>query len=661
MKSPLILRLLLAVVHDVRRFEPDVKGLDRDIITIKARFKHEGAGFLSCALSSLCDAVDYGLATGHFACPHGFSTCHGGALPKLLSGLLCKVFDDRTGSLRESASVESIKSLRQILRLFKKLKLESSREESLHDKAVGVFWDTDLACTESFNPVRASLLSRVAGYGLNRLGSYLPERCIPKHGPGAVLERLAPNQKWQGIYQSILDEDFDHGHFGVEPFGILGGDEPSATRTARQDVHDHISDQCVKEAVGPLSSHGLSSGLVARLVSVAKNSTSRRTITIEPLLGMFYQQALNTGLREAIARDTVLSRCLSLTDQSVNQTFALEGSRSGEWATLDLSAASDRLSNELVKLVFARHREFYFSMIACRSSEVYDPLKKARTLRKFAGMGNALTFPVQSVVFANIAMAAILFCEGYSAPSFWDVRRVSRLVRVYGDDIIVPTYYARQVVDWIESFGLLVNRKKSFMEGYFRESCGLDAYRGHDVTPVYVRDDPEQLAADPSIAASLVSTSNQLWMLGHYSAATLLQEVVDGTLGRLPILSEDSGGLGWHIRSGACEYQRWNKHLHYLEVRAPVVVPKFVKDPIGGYAALLKFFLTPLIQRDGKHLERSVKRFKTRIVWRWMPARAGSLSTDKLIAVRQQARRFTGEIRFTRPKKARSSHQRKSG
>lgn len=656
MKSPLILRLLFAVVDDLQRLQPDVKGLDRDKVTIKARYEHEGTGFLSCALSSLCDSVDYGLSTGRFACPLGFTKCRGGALPRMFSGLLCKVFDIRTGRLLDSASVEAVKSLRQITRIGKKIQLDARREEVLHESAVGVFWETDMGCQEQFVQGRSDLLSRVCGYGLNLLSHFKRETTIPRHGPGAVYERLAPNQKWIGIYQSILDEDFDHDSFGMFPFGVL---ELEHDEWRLNDVSHETSHERVAVSRESQSIRRQSSGRVARLISVAKNSTSRRTITIEMLASMFYQQALNTELREIITRCPVYSRCLDLTNQSINQMFALEGSRTGEWSTLDLSAASDRLSLSLVKLVFARHGEFLDAMIECRSSEVLDRNKRPQALKKFAGMGNALTFPVQSVVFASIAISAILYSEGYSAPSYRNVKRAARLVRVYGDDIIVPTNYASQVVDWIESFGLKVNQKKSFMAGNFRESCGLDAFRGYDVTPVYLRDDPEQLAADPCIAASLVSTSNQLWMQGLYSAATVLSDRVEEVLGRLPILSPQSGGLGWHIRNGASEYQRWNKQLHYLEVRAPVVLPKIVRDPIGGYAALLKFFLTPLIQRGSGHLSRSVKRFKNRIAWRWMPAEAGFTSVDKLAELNRQAKRYTSEHKFTRPKRAKPLYPKK--
>jgi hypothetical protein len=625
MKSPLKLRLLRALLLDFARLEPDMKGLDRDFVTIKARFEHEGIGFLSVALPSLCDAVDYGISKGRFACPTGFKHCQSGALPRLFSGLLCRVFDPRTGSLKDSPCPRAVKCLREALRIFKKLALESKRDDVLHRNAVRTFWESDSLCKGSFDPLRAGLLSRVAGYILASPSLNRPGELVPRHGPGAVYEKLAANQKWSAIYQNVRNADFDVTKYGFDVFGC----PEQATEAINQLEYPHS----IRGYPGVLQSdvsHRLSCGSRARLVSVPKNSVSRRTITVEPVLKMFIQQGLNQVLRDNIEKCPILSKCLALEDQSINQKLALIGSITGEWTTLDLSSASDLLSLDMVKLVFGRHQEFLDLMIECRTQEV-EFEDGFRPLKKFAGMGNALTFPVQSIAFAVIAMSSILFTDGFSRPRYWDVKRAARRVRVYGDDIIVPTEYACQVVDWIESFGLKVNRKKSFMEGNFRESCGLDAYMGVDVTPVYVKDDPDESSKDPSTIAGLVAASNLLWDRCLYGASQVLKDVVEEAFGRqLPLVSRECGGLGWITRDGASDVQRWNKKLHYLEIKVPVLKPTKVGDRLGGYPALLKFFLTPLIERDKEHLRMSVKRFDNRIAWKWMPAQAGTKYVDRV-------------------------------
>lgn len=633
MKSPLIVRLLQALLRDVARLEPDVKGLDRDFVTIQARFEHEGVGFLSVALASLCDAVDYGLATKRFTCPTGFRKSRSGALPRLFSGLLCKVFDLRTGSLKEDPCLRAVKNLRQILRFFKKFVPDTSRETTLHDDAVRTFWDAELRCSESFNPLYSSLLSRVAGYTLSGLSLFRPDQIIPKHGPGAVRERLAPNQKWSEAFES-LNTDSAYDRYALDLFR-------SANRTSEELLLDYssgVTGRMFKIGNRSFLSHGLSPRGCARLVSVPKNSSARRTITVEPLLNMFIQQGLNTELRSQIEKCSVLKNCLALTDQSYNQYLALEGSRTGEWSTIDLSSASDLLSYELVKLVFGRHTEFSFCMDQCRT-EFVERDKLPQRLAKFAGMGNALTFPVQSCVFALLAICAILYSEGYSAPSVRDVRRTSRVVRVFGDDIIVPSRYSRQVNQWIESFGLKVNQKKSFMEGNFRESCGLDSFMGVDVTPIYYRVDPLNSPVDAETLGSWVSTSNQLWDVALYSTSDVLRGAVEEAFKPLPLVSRESGALGWFTRGGSSSFQRWNRDLHYLEVRAPRLVPSYQLDRLGGEPALFKFFLTPLIQRDKDHLKRSTKRFSSRIAWRWMPAQAGTSYLDPIQALEAKMRK----------------------
>lgn len=130
MKS-LLLTTLRSLLDDIQRLQPDVKGLDRDFETIEARVEDEANGFLTVALPAFGKALDKAYASGQFACPAGFKLVPRGSLPRLFSGLTSKVFDDRTGQLKEPPDVDSIVSLRQITMLFKKLSLTPNREETL--------------------------------------------------------------------------------------------------------------------------------------------------------------------------------------------------------------------------------------------------------------------------------------------------------------------------------------------------------------------------------------------------------------------------------------------------------------------------------------------------------------------------------------------------
>lgn len=602
MKSPIV--LLTHLFTDVKRLVPHVKGLDRDIITIEARFEHEGYSFLSVAFSSLCDALDEGLTKGRFTCPTGFKRIKSGALPRIFSGLLCDVFDAITGHLKQDPDLGSIKCLREILRMFKKASSGSTRDDILHEIAVTNFFETEGSVLRVIPDTRGHFLKDVCRFILPDLQNVDLRDIVCKHGPGATQERVVNNQKWAFTLQAF--NELDSERFGYDCLFSSLRTEEGGYDLPDVPEREYFSRRC------------------AKLISVAKNSTSRRTITVEPVLSMFIQQGLNTKIRDAIVKCPVLNNCLSLTDQTANQKLALEGSLTREWATLDLSSASDLLSLELVKHVLAKCSTFLSAALDCRSTHVQEGQKFApQAIAKFAGMGNALTFPVQSVVFATIAIAAILTQDG-KRPSYRNVVRASRCVRVYGDDIIVRTSHAHAVVDWIGSFGLKVNTSKSFMEGNFRESCGVDAYAGVDVTPVYLRTRPDQYSAEPEAIASLVSTSNQLWMRCLYSASAALQAEVEMRLSRrLSIVPKRSSALGWHSRIDACVAHRWDTRLQRLVFRAPVIVPTTYRDSIDGYAALLKFFHVPLLGRGRKHLKESQRRFSSRIVMSWMPAEAG--------------------------------------
>jgi hypothetical protein len=123
-------------------------------------------------------------------------------------------------------------------------------------------------------------------------------------------------------------------------------------------------------------------------------------------------------------------------------------------------------------------------------------------------MGNATTFPVQSLVFWSICVAA-LQRHGFHQPG---------AVFVFGDDIVIPSECAELVINELESFGLLVNRTKSFWRGAFRESCGVDAFNGVNVTPVRWKTtiDAEHLVD----LQSLSDIAMRLRIAGYEEAAT---------------------------------------------------------------------------------------------------------------------------------------------
>lgn len=613
MKSPI--ELLRSLLFDFKRLEPDVKGLERDLISLKKRYKHEGYGFLSVALSSLGHALQQGLSTGCFSCPMGFERIHGGTIPKLFSGMFSEVFEPLSGRVKQDLNLGTLTNLYQILFLFKKTQVSQSNELLLDEKACSEFFSNDIISSKVSFPEREKYrLGLIARFILPKLRLLDFGKIACRHGPGAVAERLTPNQKWCGVTDGIFNDSFRVKELDLDTFAV-NFDSVMLAVASSSEV------ECIRP--GPTSKRVLDYGAsrsTARLVSVEKNCSSRRTITVEPLLNQFIQQGLNTMLRDSISQCSILSQCLALTDQSKNQKLALEGSLTGKWSTIDLKAASDLMSLPLVKLVFGSHEEFLHHAIDSRTTHVSHGTSVVNVC-KFAGMGNALTFPIQSVVFATIALAAILDLTHVSA-STRNLRRAARHIRVYGDDIIVDHRYVHQVVNWLTLFGLKVNQRKSFFEGNFKESCGVDAYKGVDITPVYLRAAPDNTSTEPNDIVSLISFANQAWMAGLYEASACVKGEVEKRLGyALPLVTSFSGSLGWFSRQEASHATRWCDKLQMMLTKAPVLQTKQRSDPLDGWPALLKFFHVPLIGRPLKHLLYTPKRYQLSISKRWLPVR----------------------------------------
>ena len=588
MKS--LIGLSRALVKDLMRLHPEVRGLDRDLLTIEARIKSEGVGFLSVALPSFGKAFDQSLASGKMANIAGFA--NNGQIPKFLSGIVCHIFDTLTGVLKEDAPYDHILSVRQVCYFFKKFLPSDERDEYLAKLAVKDFNDVE----SSIKEVSPSLLSRfehVCSFVLPELD--LVQDFEGRHGPGAVFEGYTTNQKWLEVYRRLLEFD--------DKLLSIGYDLPASLLVESLDSEKFLKNDPV--------------GTCARLVTVPKSCSALRTITVEPCLNQFVQQGLNTTLRDHIKKCKVLSRSLTLDSQTPNQVLAIEGSQVGNWCTIDLSSASDLLSLEVVKACFARRPRFLEALLASRTPSVNDGSNTV-TLKKYAGMGNATTFPVQSIVFAMLAITSIT--SSSERVTYRKLCNAANDVRVFGDDIIIKSEHFQAFADWIISFGLKINQGKTFSSGNFRESCGVDAYKGVDVTPVYLRHDPDNSSTDPSAFASVVATSNQLWLRGYYKCSDYLRKLVD-RIHSLPLVPFDSQGLGWHTRQNVRTCQRWSSTLHRFEVQTYVPVGSRRKDRLDGYPALLKYFHHPLIGRDDPtHLSVSVRRFNLKLRKRWVQA-----------------------------------------
>lgn len=205
-----------------------------------------------------------------------------------------------------------------------------------------------------------------------------------------------------------------------------------------------------------------------RFTSVPKDSTKNRGICIEPSLNLWFQLSVGSYIRRRLKRKRGI--CLD-SGQDVHRRIACISSLSGEFGTLDLSNASDTICRNLVRLLLP---DDWFALLDdLRSPYTFIEGKWVR-LEKFSSMGNGFTFELETLIFYAICTVMSDYQECWC----------------YGDDMIVPTSSFRDVVAALEFFGFEVNRKKSFGDGPFRESCGGDYFNGVAVRPYYLKEIP---------------------------------------------------------------------------------------------------------------------------------------------------------------------------
>lgn len=217
----------------------------------------------------------------------------------------------------------------------------------------------------------------------------------------------------------------------------------------------------------------------SKLLAVPKTVSESRSICVEPALNMYYQQGVKTIL-EACLRATYGIDLSS--QQEHNRLLAEVGSLTGGYATLDLSSASDSISREMLK--WALPKGVFDILDALRTPFVRLPWDATVPLHMMCTMGNAYCFPLQCAIFAAVVQTVY---EARGLP----FRRLSQdkldLFAVNGDDIIVLRDAYDDVRRLLSLLGFTVNESKSFNEGFFRESCGGDFWKGHPVRGVYCR------------------------------------------------------------------------------------------------------------------------------------------------------------------------------
>jgi hypothetical protein len=510
---------------------------EADIAHIERVAQEDPYRFFLSDLPSLGKCYDRWLSTGVLSSVPESCIMDNGAVLILSAILRPGASVDDLNVLGSDQDPNEVFFIRQLAYMFKRTVVECPREDS--DSAAREFWSVDQGLRAHRTRVGFDSLEVVSGPFAEGLSSGSHRRLVrlvrvldllsgwltppreldlysvvPKHGPGAVSDLQFGRDKYSfpswgaHLYELFPPSFFASANEGL-PYTVgVTGERPKA-----------------------------------KLIAVPKSYRKPRLIASEPVVHQFLQQGLMRWIREHM--HPIHRRSVDFNSQQPSRDAALRASATGKFATVDLSAASDRLSLWVVESFFRKHPLLLESLIVTRSDSVVDPITNQEgCLRKFAPMGSAVTFPVQSLVYATVAYAAVLVHNGWDLKSHSYMRKklkqVADSVRVFGDDILLPSEAVPNLGVLLEFLQLKVNGSKSHYDGYFRESCGMDAYKGYDVTPAYIS---HIAPSDPTTTLeAYVEQSNNAWRKGLWHLATWMKNEIRPQVRRLiPISNEVLG------------------------------------------------------------------------------------------------------------------------
>lgn len=635
-----LLDIAVALLKDVQQAYPAYGGVAKDKERLLHLVRTRGLGFFTLDLPLLDNALTNALEHGRL-CLGGPSSRRVSTeikVPRLFRGLWLRVFD-HDACLRVDPDVNSIMFLRQLCCIGKRLEVGCSPqrfEKSLREyynvekdlPSPSLRWDCDILDPDdlAYDLHCSSLLRGHSWFGESiswdgtsfdhdRYSSDWDLLCRFQQNADIVAQSL-------GEFEPIWFSDSIHA--SGKGIGFRHGPGAVAERSGQVHKYEFAHwpaklnvtfrwEYCGKIITAPTecpSSHEFPS----KLIAVPKTAKSPRLIAAEPTEHQWCQQLIRRFLEERIS-GWFGRTFIDFTSQNSSGTLALRSSLTRECATVDLSSASDRLSCYVVERVFRRNPTLLQALHASRTRWVVDSLSATRTgnpkgkpgtgvrnyirPKKFASQGTAVTFPIQTLVFFIAALTSsgvvlrkpsdlLIVKGGFDG----GLGRIRHKVRVFGDDIIIPTHGYASLSRLLTLLRLKVNEEKSFFKGYFRESCGQDAYKGYDVTPIR----PRSLSDDgPTLRNAALDLSNNLFKKGYWNAADCIRSAVGSHQfwRNLPTVGRRSGVIGRvsfcgadvsHLRS------RWNKKLQRTEVRSWTFRSSSRRKSTNDYPGLLQYF-----------------------------------------------------------------------
>lgn len=352
---------------------------------------------------------------------------------------------------------------------------------------------------------------------------------IPKHGPGSVAGYVG---KLPVVYKYSDMQTDERLQYLSKYIGDINGFCPVQMKTGLN--------RC------------------SEIVCVPKSIITNRTISREPCSLQYFQQGVRKCIVDHIRHHDVLSKHITLHDQTKSQDLARYGSICGDFATIDLSSASDSVSLFQVKRMFRRVPALLAGLICTRSDYTKLPSGTIIQMKKFAPMGSATCFPIETIVFSA--------CCELAARRRGHISRY----RVYGDDIIIEEELVDELLNILNACGFIVNHSKSFSGAClhnFREACGVEYYDGESVRPFriprFFRGVPKNsgdVSADR--VSSVLAFSNQAFDRGYVTMRNCVLSQLQSVFGKFSFLPFSTDGRqGIQTYADCCT--NWKVHQRY--------------------------------------------------------------------------------------------------
>jgi hypothetical protein len=345
-------------------------------------------------------------------------------------------------------------------------------------------------------------LARIIGEWLSdfSLADGLPD---PTFGPGAVAEwsgRLPQLEKAVRLTYDLGTVEALCEYFYTTPEELIVGRPGDASRTNK-------------------------------IIFRPKNALKHRIISAEPCWLTWLQQAIKRPLYDYVERNPKMFTWFS--NQATSRDLALKGSKDGSYATFDFSNASDAITTTLVAKLYGLVPWIRDPLLLTRSTSAQLPDGQIISLEKFAPMGSATCFVTMDIIMLSMCELAIRQTLGRSG------RRNDYVV--YGDDVIIRADAAEAFLQISDALQFVVNRDKSYWDtttpNYYRESCGIEALNGVDITPLRYSRFQEPLIArapvDGTYYASAIDLMNRCIVdYGYMAVRSVVNEMIKYSFSR---------------------------------------------------------------------------------------------------------------------------------